>query len=244
MDLNKLYNLDCFEGHKQIQNESIDLIITDPPYNTTDCEWDGLIDLYKLWYDYRRIIKSNGAILIFGTGIFISQVILSNLANFKYDIVWEKERPVNIFQMKKQIGRVHENIAVFYKKQCTYNPIMEDRIFRTIGVFGKDKKSNTHKNQTYKYSKDYDPTKTYPRSVLKFNRDTLKGSIHPTQKPVKLLEYLINIFSNENDLILDSFAGSGSTCIACMNTNRNYIAFEKDKEIFDKAEKRIKEINK
>ena len=238
---NKIHNLDMFEGHKLIPDKSIDLIITDLPFGTTKCKWDILIPLDKLWVDYKRIIKDNGTILLFGTGIFFAKVILSNEDMFKYDIVWEKERPVNIFLMKRQIGRVHENIAVFYKGKQTYNPIMEERENRTIGVFGKDKVSKTHENQIYKYSKNYDNTKVYPRSVIiKFNRE-LKGNIHPTQKPIGLMKYLVQLYSNENDLILDSCIGSGSTIIACKECNRQYIGFELDKEIFDKAYNRIEE---
>jgi site-specific DNA-methyltransferase (adenine-specific) len=142
--------------------------------------------------------------------------------------------------MKKQIGKVHEIMSVFYKKQPTYNPQMSERKFNTIGCFGKEKVSNTHENQTYKYSKDYDKTKIYPRSIIRFNRDTLKGSLHPTQKPVALCEYLIKIYTNENDLILDNCMGSGTTIVACLNTNRKYIGIEKNEEFFKIAEDRIK----
>jgi site-specific DNA-methyltransferase (adenine-specific) len=236
----ELFNIDCFEGHKKLKDKSINLIITDLPFGTTDCQWDKQLPLDKLWVDYKRIIKSNGTIILFGTGIFFAQIILSNQEWFKYDIIWEKERLVNIFQTKKQIGRIHENLAIFYDKQGTYNPIMKDRFNRTIGIFKGEKKSQTHNNQTYKYANDYDNTKTYPTSILKFNRDCLKENYHPTQKPVKLLEYLIYTFSNEGDLILDSCMGSGTTGVASINTNRNFIGFEIDKKFFELAEKRIK----
>jgi site-specific DNA-methyltransferase (adenine-specific) len=234
-----LNHCNCFDGHKEIKDRSIDLILTDLPYGTTDCEWDNRIDLNLLWKDYKRIIKSNGNILLFGTGLFFAEIVISNSEWFKYDIVWEKERPVNIFQIKKQIGRVHENIAVFQNKQGTYNPIMSERQFRTVGKFGKSKESKTHKNQIYKYSEDYDETKIYPRSVLKFNRDSLDISIHPTQKPVELLKFLIKLFSNEKDCVLDSCMGSGSTGVAAMETNRHFVGFEINKDFFRVAEKRI-----
>ena len=141
--------------------------------------------------------------------------------------------------MKHSIGKVHENIALFGDSNGIYNPQMEDRVNKSISVFGKPKKSNTHKDQIYKYSEDYDSTKTYPRSVVKIHRDTLSGSLHPTQKPVQLLEFLINNYSNPGDIILDNTKGSGTTCIAAINTERFYIGVEKDPEIFNTAQTRI-----
>ena len=236
-----LYQGDCLEIMQSIQDKSIDMILCDLPYGTTSCKWDIVIPFNSLWKQYERIIKDNGVIVLFGTGLFFAELILSNRDLFRYELIWEKERPTNIFFMKNQIGKVHENIAVFYKHQPIYNPIMEDRLFNTIGKFSKEKLSETHKNQTYKYSKDYDKSKTYPRSVLKINRDTLKGSLHPTQKSVALLEYLIRTYTNENNFILDNCMGSGSTGIACLNTNRKFIGIEKDEKYFKIAEKRINE---
>jgi site-specific DNA-methyltransferase (adenine-specific) len=241
MSNNTLYNEDCLTGMNIIQDKSIDLICTDLPFGTTDCEWDQKLDLSLLWQQYNRIIKDNGAILLFGTGIFFAEVILSNKNMFKYDLIWEKERPTNIFLMKKRFGMVHEHIAVFYKKQPKYFPKMENRVNSTIGIFGAVKESKTHDNQKYKYSNSYDKTKVYPRSVLKFNRDCLKKSYHPTQKPIELLCYLINTFTEENDLVLDSCMGSGSAGVACKKTNRSFIGFEKDENIFKIAFDRIVE---
>jgi len=238
-----IYNEDCLIGMSRIQDKSIDMILTDLPYGTTDCKWDIIIPFDKLWEQYNRIIKDNGVILLFGSGVFFAELILSNKENFRYELIWEKERPTNIFFLKNQFAKVHENIAVFYKEQPKYFPVMEDRRFNTIGVFRGEKQSKTHEDQTYKYSEDYDKSKVYPRSVLKFNRDTLKGSLHPTQKPVSLLEYLIKTYTEEGDIVLDSCMGSGSTMIACKSTKRNGIGFEKDKDIFDVANSRIKKFN-
>lgn len=239
MEVNIIKHTSCFEGHKNIESKSIDLILTDLPFGTTDCEWDKPLDLQLLWDDYKRIIKPTGNILLFGTGLFFAKIILSNEEWFKYDLVWEKERLVNIFLIKKQIGRIHENIALFNNGKATYNPIMSERQNKTIGVFGKEKNSKTHVGQTYKYSDSYDNTKTYPTSVLKFNRDCLDISLHPTQKPIALLEHLIKLYSNENDIVLDSCIGSGSTGIACINTNRQFLGFELNEDYFNIAKKRI-----
>lgn len=232
---------DCLELMKQIPENSIDLILCDLPYGTTKCKWDVIIPFESLWEAYNRIIKDNGVIILFGTEPFSSYLRISNIKMYRYDLIWEKERPTNIFFMKKQIGKVHEHIHIFYKHQPTYNPQMKERVFNTIGQFGKAKFSKTHENQQYQYSKDYDKTKIYPRSVIKINRDTLKKSYHPTQKPVELLEYLISTYTNENDLILDNCIGSGTTAIASINTKRNFIGMEKELKYCDIANARILE---
>jgi len=236
----ELYLGDCLKIMQDIGENSIDMVLCDLPYGTTKCKWDNVIPFEKLWVQYNRIVKDDGAIVLFGTEPFSSYLRLSNIKMFRYDLVWEKERPTNIFFMKKQVGKVHEMISVFYKKQPTYNPQMEDRNFKTIGVFGKDKESKTHENQTYKYSKDYDKNKVYPRSVIKINRDTLKGSLHPTQKPIKLCEWLIKTYTNEGDLVLDNCAGSGSTLVAAKNLKRNYLGIELLEEYCEITRNRLK----
>jgi site-specific DNA-methyltransferase (adenine-specific) len=238
-----IYNEDCLIGMNRLQDKSIDLILTDLPYGTTSCTWDVIIPFDKLWEQYKRVIKDSGCVLLFGTGLFFAELILSNKDWFRYELIWEKERPTNIFFLKNQFAKVHENIAVFYKEQPYYSPIMENRLFRTVGKFKGEKTSKTHTGQTYSYSEDYDNSKTYPRSVLKFNRDTLKESLHPTQKPVALLEYLIHTYTKEGDTILDSTIGSGSTMIACKSTKRKGIGFEIDPNIFNVAQNRIKKFN-
>ena len=233
---------DCLEVMKTINDKSIDAIICDLPYGTTACKWDTIIPFEPLWEQYKRIIKDNGAIVLTASQPFTSALVMSNVDWFRYELIWEKERPTNIMFMKKQIGKVHENILVFYKRQPTYNPLMTKRDNPTIAVYGKDTKggdSKTHKNQRLRYSEGYNRFVKYPRSVIKINRDTLKGSMHPTQKPVALIEYLIKTYTNEGDTVLDNTMGSGTTGVACKNTNRNFIGIEKDEAYFKIAEQRI-----
>ena len=238
---------DCLELMKDIPNGSIDMILCDLPYGTTDCKWDVIISFDKLWEQYERIIKPNGAIVLTASQPFTSALVMSNVDWFRYELIWEKERPTNIMFMKKQIGKVHENILVFYKHQPTYNPLMAKRDNPTIAVYGKDKKggdSKTHKNQRLRYSEGYNRFVKYPRSVIKINRDTLKGSMHPTQKPVALFEYLIKTYTNEGDTVLDNCAGSGTTAIACLKTNRQFIVMEKEQKYYDIILKRVGDFNK
>ena len=240
---NKTYQGDCLEVMKDIDDKSIDMILCDLPYGTTACKWDTIIPFEPLWEQYKRIIKDNGAIVLTASQPFTSALVMSNPDMFRYELIWEKERPTNIMFMKKQIGKVHENILVFYKHQPTYNPIMEKRDNSTIAVYGKDTKggdSKTHKNQRLRYSEGYNRFVKYPRSVIKINRDTLKGSVHPTQKPVALFEYLIKTYTNEGDLVLDNCAGSGTTGVACINLKRNFILIEQDEKYCKIAEERIR----
>lgn len=242
---------DCLELMKSIPDGSIDMILTDPPYGTTACKWDSVIPFEPMWAELKRIIKPNGAIVLFGTEPFSSQLRLSNLKMYKYDIIWEKERPTNIFFMKKQIGKVHENVSIFYSKQPTYNPIMEDRTVTSGAIYGlsdyskyNNNGSLTHQQPKYAVSKDYNFKKRYPRSVLKLNRDRVsKKDRHPTQKPVALMEYLTKTYTNEGETVLDFTMGSGSTGVACVNTNRNFIGIELDEKYFEIAKKRIEETN-
>ena len=241
---NSLLEGDCLEIMPTLENDSIDAIIADPPYQTTACKWDIRIPFEPMWEQLKRITKKNGAIVLFGSQPFTSVLVMSNVDWFRYELIWEKERPTNIMFMKKQIGKVHENILVFYKHQPTYNPLMTKRDNPTIAVYGKDTKggdSKTHKNQRLRYSEGYNRFVKYPRSVIKINRDTLKGSMHPTQKPVALIEYLIRTYTNEGETVLDFCAGSGTTGIAALNTNRNYILIEKDPAYCEIIRKRIEE---
>jgi len=242
MKTNVCYQGDCLEVMKGIEDKSIDMILADLPYGTTACKWDTIIPFEPLWEQYKRIIKDNGAIVLTASQPFTSALVMSNVDWFRYELIWEKERPTNIMFMKKQIGKVHENILVFYKHQPTYNPLMTKRDNPTIAVYGKDTKggySKTHKNQRLRYSEGYNRFVKYPRSVIKINRDTLKGSMHPTQKPVALFEYLIKTYTHEGDLVLDNCAGSGTTGVACKNTNRNCILIEQDEKYCDIIKERV-----
>lgn len=244
LSLNTIHHWDCLEVMKDIPDGSVDMILADLPYGTTACKWDTIIPFEPLWEHYKRIIKDNGAIVLTASQPFTSALVMSNPKMFRYEIIWEKERPTNIFFVKKQIAKVHENILIFYKKQPTYNPQMEKR----KGVHDSktdydllrcnNNGSKTHLKQKYKYSKDYNPSLVYPRSIIKFNRDF---GLHPTQKPVALFEYLIKTYTNKGDLVLDNVAGSGTTGVACINTRRNYILIEQEKEYVDIANKRIQD---
>jgi site-specific DNA-methyltransferase (adenine-specific) len=237
----KLIHGDCIAEMNNIPDKSIDMILCDLPYGTTKCSWDIIIPFDKLWEQYSRIIKDNGAIVLFGQEPFSSLLRCSNLKDYKYDIYWEKERITNIMQVKKRVGKNIETISVFYKNQCTYNPQM-------IKYDG-PKRSNKVKNgklgklvddNNNKLVKEYvDNGTRYPTQVWKFKRDILTSNLHPTQKPVALLEELIKTFSNEGDVILDNCMGSGSTGVACKNTNRNFIGIELNESYFKIAEERI-----
>jgi len=212
---------------------------------TTACKWDIIIPFDKLWEQYNRIIKDNGAIVLFGQEPFSSYLRLSNVENYKYDIYWQKERLTNIQQVKRRVGKDVECISVFYKKQCTYNPQMIDyngpKRTNKIGNGKLGLLSDSGNKRPIEY---IDNGKRYPTQVWKFKRDILTSNLHPTQKPVALLEELIKTFSNENDLILDNCMGSGSTAIACMNTNRNFIGFENDENYYNISIERITEYGK
>ena len=240
LENNNIYNEDCLEGMKQIDDKSIDCVICDLPYGTTACSWDIIIPFDKLWEQYNRIIKDNGAILLFGQEPFSSYLRLSNIENYKYDIYWQKERLTNIQQVKRRVGKDVECISVFYKKQCTYNPQMltynGPKRSNKIGNGKLGLLSDSKNKKPFEYK---DNGKRYPTQVWKFKRDILTSNLHPTQKPVALLEELIKTFSNEGDLILDNCMGSGSTAIACINTNRNYIGFENNKQYYDISIERI-----
>jgi DNA modification methylase len=236
MELNVVYNEDCLEGMNRIEDKSIDMILCDLPYGTTKCKWDTIIPFEPLWKQYNRIIKDNGAIVLTGSQPFTSKLILSNIDNFRYEIIWEKEQITNFVHIRKQIGKIHENICVFYKKQPTYNPQMRQGLL--IKYSGSINNINSHNNITSGKRKIEKTDKRFPISIIKIQRE--KTKMHPTQKPVELFEYLIKTYTNEGDIVLDNCMGSGTTAIACMNTNRNFIGFEIDKRYYDIILERIK----
>lgn len=235
----KLWQGDCLELMNNIPDKYIDAIITDLPYGTTQCKWDSIIPFEPLWKQYNRIIKDNGAIVLFGTEPFSSHLRLSNLKNYKYDWIWDKVKGTGFLNAKKQPMRNHELISIFYKKQCTYNPQ------KTYGH--KMKKSYRSKDlQTEVYGEmkndyTYESAERYPRSIQVFSTDTQNSSLHPTQKPVALIEYLIKTYTNEGEVILDSCAGSMTTGIAAINTNRKVICIENDEDIFKVGRNRVME---
>jgi len=238
--MNKILHGDCLELMKNIPGGSIDMILCDLPYGSTQCKWDIQISFMLLWHQYKRVIKPTGAILLFGTEPFSSYLRLSNIEMYKYDWVWDKVKGTGFLNAKKQPMRNHELISVFYKKQCTYNPQ------KTFGHIRKKSVRRIHK-QSEVYGRQsagsiYDSTERYPRSIQVFSSDIQKINLHPTQKPVLLCEFLIKTYTNEGDIVLDNCAGSGTTGVSCENTNRKYILIEKKREYYDIIIERLKKI--
>ena len=233
----KLIHGDCLEEMKNIPDKSIDMILCDLPYGTTQNKWDSIIPLEPLWEQYKRIIKDNGAIVLFAQTPIDKVLGASNLKMLKYEWIWEKQQGTGFLNAKKMPLKKHENILVFYKKLPIYNPQMIGNEIRTI-------KRNKNGKTTDNYGKfTYDEQSTYvgryPTSILSFDRD--KNKLHPTQKPVPLLEYLIKTYTNEGEIILDNTMGSGSTGVACINTNRKFIGIELEEKYFNIAKNRIEE---
>lgn len=237
----------CLELMKDIPNGSIDMILADLPYGTTACKWDSIIDLELLWNEYKRVIKDRGAIVLTASQPFTTKLISSNYDWFKYELIWEKDRPSNVMLSKKQVLKYHENILIFYKKQCTYNPQMRVSEYdnrKRKGIKYEVSNGVTEKTKSY-VTNDHDPKKKYPKSVLYYPRNWRpQDQLHSSQKPISLMEYLILTYTNENDLVLDNTFGSCTTGVACVNTNRNFIGIENDKEYFDISIKRLEEIKK
>lgn len=237
IELNKIYNEDCLEGMKRIPNKSIDMILCDLPYGTTACKWDTIIPFEPLWEQYERVIKDNGAIVLFGSEPFTSTLRMSNLKHYKYDWIWDKvNRYTGYGNCKNAPLRRYETISVFAKQKTTYNPQM---------AVGKPyKKTGDYSSKIYdtgKIKKTGENRGTrYPYNILQFKGDDKKnGFLHPTQKPVALLEYLIKTYTNEGETVLDNTMGSGSTGVACINTHRNFIGMEVDETYFNIAKERI-----
>ena len=232
----ELWQGDCLELMKQIPDGSIDCIIADLPYGTTACKWDSIIPFEPLWEQYNRIIKDSGAIVLFGSEPFSSQLRMSNLKMYRYDWIWEKTKATLFTQCKKRPLNANENILVFYKKQPTYNPQM------SVGVPYKARKKIKQSDEwAFGTVRNDNNGMRYPRTVIRFKSGDRDGKCHPTQKPVALLEYLVKTYTNEGDVVLDNCMGSGSTGVACVNTNRHFIGIELDEGYFNIAKKRIEE---
>jgi len=239
--IDKLINGDCLEEMKQIKDKSIDMILCDLPYGTTACKWDTVIQFDLLWKQYERIIKDNGNIVLTASQPFTSALIMSNPKLFKYELIWEKEQGTGQLNAKKMPLKKHESILIFSKAKLgnsAYNPQFTYGKPYSRNDIGK---VNNTKEKVYGVSNGYeahDITTRYPTSIIRFNMVKTKGQ-HPTQKPVDLMEYLINTYSNVNDLVLDNCMGSGSTGVACVNTNRDFIGIELDEDYFNIAKERI-----
>ena len=228
----KLINDDCLKVLPTLESNSVDLILTDPPYGTTACKWDSVIPFEPMWSQLKRVIKDNGAIALFGSEPFSSNLRMSNIKDYKYDWVWNKKAFSNQMMAKKQPLRIVENIIIFNSK--IYKPQNLKKINKITKQGSKITDNIGGGIREKQYLQEYT---NYPRNILEFSKD--RPSEHPTQKPVALLEYLIKTYTNENDTVLDFTMGSGSTGVACNNTNRNFIGIESNKDYFDIADKRI-----
>lgn len=242
-----LYHGDCLQEMNNIQDKSIDMILTDLPYGVLNrsnpsAKWDSIIPLDLLWNQYKRVIKDNGAIVLFGQGMFTAQVMMSNPRWWRYNLVWDKELTTGFLNAHRMPLRSHEDIMVFYNKLPTYNPQMTEG--KPLHARGNAYKSKDNTNRTYG---DFEPTEDvrkgstekFPKSVLHFPKPHPSTVLHSAQKPVPLLEWLIKTYTNEGEIVLDSCMGVGSTGIACKNTNRDFTGIELDDKFFEIAKKSL-----
>lgn len=230
---------DCLELMKDIPDNSVDLILCDLPYGTTKNRWDTVLPLDKLWNEYKRI--SRGAIILSAQTPFDKLLGASNLPMLRYEWIWEKTQPTGHLNAKRAPMKAHENLLVFYDRQPTYNPIKTSGHKRISSTRRHKEKESTNYGMQNFSSLEYDSTERYPRSVITFASDKQRIALHPTQKPVALMEYMIRTYTNERDLVLDNCMGSGTTGVACINTNRRFIGIEKDEKYFEIASNRIKD---
>ncbi len=253
LEINKAYLGDCLDIMQKIDDKSIDLILCDLPYGTTKCKWDVIIPFDRLWAQYNRVIKSGGAVLLFGQEPFSSNLRISNLVNFRYDWYWQKDKAANFLFGNKMPLKNIEIISCFYDKQPIYNPQKTinpngpskrhlspnpSKISKNVkDIMGNWKETEMDATENY-HGKNYEPDKLLPKQCIYFAKEQ-RGKVHPTQKPVLLLEYLIKTYSNEGNLILDNCAGSGTTGLAAKNLNRNFILIEKEEKYFNIINERL-----
>jgi len=227
----------CLDLMAEIPDNSIDMICCDMPYGTTNCRWDTVIDLQLMWEQYKRITKDTAAIVLFAQTPFDKVLGCSNLAQLRYEIIWEKTSATGHLNAKKMPMKAHENILVFYKKLPTYNPQKTTGHERKTSTTGRTYDSECYGKETAKPF--YDSTERYPRSVQTFATEKQTNNLHPTQKPLQLIEWLIKTYSNEGDVVLDNCMGSGTAGEACQNLNRSFIGMELDQKNFDIARCRL-----
>lgn len=245
---------DCLELMKDIPNGSIDMILCDLPYGTTACSWDAIIPFDALWKEYERVIKPIGAIVLTASQPFTSALLMSNTKMFKYETIWIKNQPTGIGLSNKRPMKYHENILIFCKGNTTYNKQKSERwsdkaksvVRNGVGGANTANSENTNISSKVPPKRFYDENNVNPKSVLFFDCVANGGGkrLHPTQKPIALFEYLIKTYTNENDLVLDNTAGSGTTAIACLNTKRQFIVMEKEQKYYDIILKRVADFNK
>jgi len=231
-----LKNIDCLDLLRSIPDGSIDLMLQDPPYAVTNCDWDKPINLSQMWLEWERVVKPNGAFVFTATQPFTSKLVISREGFFKYCWVWDKKMVSSPANAKIQPLRAHEDIVVFYRSQCTYNPIKRKNVLSPFG-----KQTATNSKVAGKLGDKGNFGVGYPKSILTFPRpnNLTDGGLHPSQKPIDLMRYLIKTYSNPGETVFDGYSGSGTTAIACIKENRNFIGSELNKEYFDKSMERI-----
>lgn len=246
IDINKIYNIDCLEGMKLIPDKSVDMILCDLPYGTTKNKWDIVIPFEPLWEQYERIIKENGVIALFSSQPFATDLINSNRKMYRYEIIWDKEFGTDFQLANKKPMKAHENIQIFYKKQPTYNPqkTIRDKAIDTTG-WQQNKRNKNHDNFHSKENVKKKYEYKNPTTVLRYNMANGECNnskrVHPTQKPVYIMTWLIETYTNMGETVLDNCMGSGTTAVACINTNRNFIGFETESKYIDMANKRVQD---
>lgn len=233
-----IYHEDCLSGMEKIPDHCIDAIICDLPYGSTRNSWDVVIPFDPLWKQYKRVIKERGVIILFGQGMFTAKLMTSNPQWWRYNLIWNKTQPSGFLNSHKMPLRTHEDICVFYKKLPVYNPIMSKGERKVSSAYSKRNCVKTSNYGTYQVT-NYDSDQRYPTSVLLYPKDVQHSSIHPTQKPVALLEWLVRTYTNAGDIVLDTCMGSGSTAIACMSTGRKYVGFEIEERYYQSSIERI-----
>ena len=245
MELNKIYNIDCLDGMNDIPDGSVDAVICDPPYEVlnkgnANSQWDRLLPFDQLWKQYKRVVKPNGAIILFCQGMFTAKLMTSNPDMWRYNLIWDKQRSTGFLNANRMPLRCHEDIAVFYRELPTYNPQYVDgepSHTRGNGEHSNDNKCYGDFRNT-KETRKYDRRK-YPKSIISIPKEWGNEVWHPTQKPVELIRWLVRTYTNECETVLDNCMGSGTTAIACIFENRNYIGFETNEEYWKKANERI-----